>query len=140
MKGDMVCGLGLYLSDFELRSDAVARLYGAVSENRANKIERRWKREAPGLPLEKYLEVSFGACPLEELIAGVINENVFGRKKTVIGVAGSLYVPAALPKTDYDKWQMPTEKEVRDAITEYTRLCFKNVYKRDVRYQMFCPK
>lgn len=134
---NMIYGLGLYFSDFELREDALERLYKTVPEYRAKKIERRWRKEAPSIPLERYLEVSLRVTPLESVLASLINEAVFGGQKMVRGVAGALYVPAALPRTVQEKYRMPLESEVKEAIAGYTKICFKGVYKKDVCYQMF---
>ena len=68
MGSDMIYGLGLYFSDFEVREDALERLYATVPEKRAKKIERKWLKEAPNIPLEKYLEVSLRVTPLEKVI------------------------------------------------------------------------
>ena len=137
MSSNMIYGLGLYFSDFEIREDALERLYATVPEKRAKKIERKWLKEAPNIPLEKYLEVSLRVTPLEKVMADLINESVFHGQKVVRGVAGALYVPVSLPSTVQEKYRMPLEGEVKEAIAGYTKICFKGVFKRDVCYQMF---
>ena len=137
MSTNMIYGLGLYFSDFEIREDALERLYAAVPDKKAKKIERAWLKNSPNIPLEKYLEVSLRVTPLEKVMADLINESVFHGQNVVRGVAGALYVPVSLPRTVQEKYRMPLESEVKEAIAGYAKICFKGVFKRDVCYQMF---
>lgn len=137
MSSNLTFGFGIYLPDFEIREDALERLYDAVPEKKQKKIVRKWKKKAPSLSLEQYLTVSLRVNGIESVLADMINEDIFGKHKIVAGSNGALYAPLHFPRCQADIWHMPMEEEIRSAITEYARICYKGVYKKDVIYGVF---
>jgi len=130
-------GYGTTVGELEFRTDASRRLFDKLSDKRAKKFVREWKKNYSDMEWDDCLTVMLLSDGPEKLLAEIINEDVFDGRKVVIGEKGALYVDLALPRKDGDRDAIPTEKEARDAIADYLGVCYKGVRKRDIDYYFF---
>ena len=130
-------GYGIPLGDLEFRADGASRLLDAMSDKRLKRLIRDWKKNSPDIPLEEYLRVILISDGPEKMIADIINENRFEKKKIVTGTRDALFAVPVFPGNANEKSFMPLEKEVKDAMADHLILCYKGVRKRDIDYYYF---
>ena len=130
-------GYGTTVDDLEFRQDAARRIFEVFSDKRSKKFVRDWKKEYPELDWERCLTVMMIKEGPEKMIAEVINENVFGGQKIIAGEKGAIYAGLLLPKNEAARKALPLEKDIKDAIAEYLKLCYKGVRRRDIDYFFF---
>lgn len=130
-------GFGTTISEYELRKDAPERLFDLFSEKRQKKFIAEWRNKYPQLEWDDAMTVMILTEGTEKVFADIINENCFGGKKIITGRKGAVYAEPSFPKSDSGRDKIPTEKEIRDAITVHLQACYKGVRKRDIDYYFF---
>ena len=130
-------GYGTTIDELEQRKDAASRLFDVFSEKRQKKFIAEWRKNYPHLEWDDALTVMFISAGPEVMLADIINENRFGGKKIVKGEKGAIDAEPFFPKSESGRTNIPTEKEIRDAIAEHLQVCYKGVRKRDIGYYFF---
>lgn len=130
-------GFGTTVEELEFRTDAARRFFEVLSDKRAKRFVRDWKKNSPDMEWDRCLTVMMLADGPEKMLADVINENEFEGRKVVKGENGALYIPLTLPRNEHARKQIPTEKEAKDVIADYLNLCYKGVRRRDIDYYYF---
>ena len=130
-------GYGTTIDELEQRKDAASRLFDVFSEKRQKKFIAEWRKNYPQLEWDDALTVMFISAGPEVMLADIINENRFGGKKIVKGEKGAIYAEPFFPKSESGRTNIPTEKEIRDAIAEHLQVSYKGVRKRDIGYYFF---
>ena len=83
-------GLGTTIDELELRKDASDRLFDLFSEKRQKKFIAEWRNKYPQLEWDDAMTIMMLTEGTEKVLADVINENCFGGKKIVTGIADGI--------------------------------------------------
>ena len=135
--GIFAYGYGTYLDGLEVRPDAIGRILDSFSDKQGQKFIKEWKKFGQNMDWDEYLYTMIQDEGIDAFLARLINENEFGGKQVFMGEELALYMPLFLPKNEQSRNNIPLEKDVKDIIDKYVKLCYKGFRKSSVDYYYF---